>query len=145
MTGRQRLSVSIGASALVLALSLSAPATAQQVNKPNAAARVLAHRVDAAIVGLGCGASVATYESAIQSAIATSGQDPIVVQASLALVLSQPGLCPEAKEALTAVDNVVLAALRTDYYATSGGPGPGTPIGPPDPISAGTSDYDPPP
>ena len=131
---------SIGA-AFVIGLSWSGSVAAQPIGQETAGARVLAHKVEASIAGLGCGASVHDYVSAIQSTIATSGQDPSIVQIALRIAENAPNLCPSAKPALDSVDQTVLAALRTEYYATDGGPGPGTPIGPPDPTVAGTSDY----
>jgi hypothetical protein len=127
---------------VALGLSVSGPAAAQTLAKQNVAARALAQRIEAAIDRLGCGADVATEESAIQSVIAMSGQDPATVQVSLHYVSGQPNLCANATQALAQVDQIVLAAMRTEYYASADGPGPGTPIGPPDPISAGTADYD---
>jgi hypothetical protein len=133
--------VGAASAALLIGFAWSSSATAQSIGNESLAARVLAQKVEASITGLGCGASRHDFVSAIQSTIAGSGQDPSIVQIALRIAESSPNLCPSAKPALADVDQTVLAALSTEYYATAGGPGPGTPIGPPDPTVAGTSDY----
>lgn len=130
----------LAATATLLAAPLASRAQTDQVSPVDVRKLVAELRSD--ISGLGCGASLQDYISALQATITASGDDPATVQAAINLVRGTPGVCTAAMPALNDVDQTVLAALQTTYYATAGGPGPGSPIGgPTGDGGGGGSDY----
>ena len=140
MKAHQRLLGGVVAIAASLTAPLAAHAQSDSVTALDV--RKLAADLRSDINGLGCNASLQDYINALQATITASGDDPATVQAAVNLVSGTPGICTAAKPALNDVDQTVLAALQTTYYATANGPGPGIPIGPPSSDGGGGgSDY----
>ena len=130
--------------AMMIAVLSPQVASAQQNVVQSGAVRALVIKLESALTSLGCDASQQEYVNALQAAVATSGDDPATVQAAINMVENSQGLCGPAKPALAQVDATVMQALQTTYYATAGGPGPGSPIGPPTAaVSGAGSDYQP--
>jgi hypothetical protein len=119
-------------------------AVAQTDHVQPASLRTLVGELEADLMSLGCNASLAEDVDALQSTIVASGADPVTVQAALSRVEGVPGLCGAERVALADVDRTVALALQGTYFATSNGPGPGVPIGPPTTaVGGGGSDYRP--
>ncbi len=124
------------------ALFGASQAQAQTDRVESQAVRTLVSQLDADLARLGCDASLQEYVSVLQATVATSGADPSTVEEALRLVEATPSLCVGARPALADLDRTVSDSIGGAYYATSNGPGPGSPIGPPGSDSAGGgSDY----
>lgn len=129
--------------AVLLAIGALVPTAgfAQTSGYPSAAVKVLVRNMEAALTSLGCDASRQDYVDSLQTAIATSGDDPAVVQAALRILSTTPLGCSSYKPAIYQVDATVDRALQETFYPTSNGPGPGIPIGPTGLFAGGGADY----
>lgn len=109
----------------------------------HAKVQTLANAIEAALVGLGCNATLNDEIKAIQSTIAESGADPAVAEVALNLAQASSGLCPADRTAIAAVDQTIVEAMEQSYIPAAGGPGPGAPIGGPPAFvgGGGGSDY----
>lgn len=130
---------------VLLSVAVVAPtaAFAQTSGRPSAEVKVLVRNMEAALLSLGCDASKQDYVDSLQAAIATSGDDPSVVQSALRVLSDTPLSCPGYKPAIYQVDAIVAQAQQETFYPTSNGPGPGIPIGPTGLFAGGGADYRP--
>lgn len=142
MSGFRQLAIGAAMCALMIASVAPQASFAKPTQVDPAKVQALATSIEAAINALGCTVTLQDQVAAIQGAIANSGDDPPTVEAALNVVQAMNNICPSSHAAIASVDQTIIQALQGTQVAAAGGPGGGSPIGPPSTfISGGGSDY----